>query len=162
MSRMAEARLAGVVALTMGVVVLSGCGASDSGSTAASTAEMPQQTVAQLWGRKFVATAFDESAGERPPIADPKAVHVSFTSPKARGIGWEANCNSFGSPLRITSTKLLLSNVGGTLIGCAPQFEQEDEWLARFFEADPQWQLHGAHLTLSSEGEAVELVELGG
>jgi heat shock protein HslJ len=160
MSRMAEARLTGVAALTIGIVVLSGCGTSDSGSTAASTAEMPQQTAAQLWGREFVATAFDGSAGERPPIADPKAVHVSFTSPKARGIGWEANCNSFGSSLRITPTTLLLSEVGGTLVGCYPKFEREDDWLARFFEADPQWHLHGNELTLSSEGDAVELVEL--
>jgi heat shock protein HslJ len=144
------------VAVAMLVALIaSGCGTSREGSSSSPARIRP-------WGRDFVATSIRDTDRARQPISHPAQVSVSFTKPKGRGIGWEANCNGYGATLRITGRRLKLTGVSSTLAEClSRRSEQEDRWLADFFEADPQWRLHDVELTLSAKGKSIRLEELG-
>jgi heat shock protein HslJ len=136
-------------------LIVSGCGASREDSSSSPARVRP-------WGKDFVVTSIRDTDRARQPISHPGQVSVSFTKPKGRGIGWEANCNGYGATLRITDRTLKLTEVGSTLVECLPRRrEQEDRWLADFFEADPQWHLRGAELTLSAKGKSIRLEESG-
>jgi hypothetical protein len=50
-----------------------------------------------------------------------------------------------------------VDQVGGTLVGCEPEIEEEDEWVSHFMEADPEWRLEGEHLHLISDGAMITL-----
>jgi len=138
--------------VAIGAAIASGCGSSGDDSSVAAKA-------GQLWGRGFVATAVEDNGASPPPIAEPADVRVSFSKATDRGIGWEANCNSFGATVRITASRLEVSQAAGTLMGCEPELQQEDSWLADFFEADPDWRAEGTDLTLTAGDRVMELEE---
>lgn len=134
--------------MALAAAALSGCGSSGNQGH-----ELPSPL-----NRDFVATSVEGTPA--PPISEPAAVHVSFTKPAGRAISWEANCNSFFATVRVGARRLKLSEAGGTLVGCEPALEREDEWLNRFFESDPYWGVEGAALLLRSDGRVMKLREV--
>ena len=120
----------------------------------------------ELWGREFVGVSVEDEDAERPPLDRPRDLRVSFSKWKGgkgaraqQWIDWKANCNGYGSKLRIEADAFDLREVGSTLIGCPERPRQEDDWLWRFFESDPRWRLEGRDLVLSSDGAALRLRE---
>ena len=110
-----------------------------------------------IWGRHFVVTSVAGGDDEEPPVAQPVYIQLTFGSEKEHSVGWQARCNSFGGNVRFTATKMEVDGVGGTLVGCESDAEEEDEWLADFIQADPEWRLEGEHLRLSSDSGTIEL-----
>lgn len=109
-----------------------------------------------VWGRHFVVTSVS-GEDEEPPIARPIYIRLSFGTEKDHSVGWQASCNSFGGSVHFTATQMKVDQLGGTLVGCEPEVEEEDEWLTHFMEGDPEWHLEGEHLQLVADSGTIEL-----
>ncbi len=109
-----------------------------------------------IWERNFIVTSV---AGEddEPPVARPIYIRISFGSEREHSIGWQGRCNSFGGDVRFTATEMRIGEIGGTLIGCEPEVEEEDQWVAGFLAERPEWHLDGERLQLVSDDATVEL-----
>lgn len=155
-----------VALMLMGATVVVACaGSIDAQATVGAgqpVAEEPQTASRQLWGREFVAAFVKGIDGKQPPFAQPGDIQVSFSKGHAQGIGWKANCNSFGANVQIRADRLKVTGVVGTRIGCPPVTAREDRWLGHFFEADPKWRWRGTHLTLTSGDKVMQLEESRG
>jgi META domain len=115
-----------------------------------------------LWDQEFIGVSAKEKGEDRSPLARPKRLRVWFTREHdervdGQWIAWEARCNSYAGRLRITKTRLKIRGFGGTMMGCPPVTDREDTWLLRFFGSDPKWQWRSGRLTLSSNGDVIEL-----
>jgi heat shock protein HslJ len=94
---------------------------------------------------------------EAPPVTQPIDIRLSFSAEKEHSVGWQARCNGYGANVQFTATVMEVDQSGGTLIGCEPEIEKEDAWLANFMEADPEWRLEGEQLQLTSDDATIEL-----
>lgn len=116
-----------------------------------------RQIPADLEGRKFTSTAVTEN-GEPPALVRNTEIEVRFERRRDhRVVAWEAACNSYGSRVEIIADRLLLRAIMGTAMGCHPALEDQDDWLADFFDYDPHWRLSGDRLTLTSAETVIEL-----
>ena len=80
-------------------------------------------------------------------------ITISFGTEKNRDtLSWDAGCNSASADVEITDDRLVIDGdrVVTTLIGCPPDLAEQETWLFRFFDADPEWTLSGDELTLTS------------
>lgn len=110
----------------------------------------------EIWERDFVVTSVTGEDDE-PPVARPIRIRLSFSPERHHTFGWQARCNSFGGDVQFTATEMNVDQVGSTLVGCAQEVEEEDDWLADFMEADPEWRLDGERLQLISDSATIEL-----
>jgi heat shock protein HslJ len=148
-------------------ITISGCG--DSGDDKASglgddkASERPRAPAPQhpdeLWGLRFTSTAVTED-GEARPLVRNTRISGGFERDVGRDrMGWQAGCNGAGAKVRITDEELHTRLIASTLIGCAADLEQQDEWLSEFFRSNPSWRLSDRGLTLTSGGTVIELEE---
>jgi len=93
-----------------------------------------------------------------PPVSSPPSIRLGFGNEKEHGVGWTARCNSFGGNARITATKIEVDQVASTTVGCSGEREEEDDWLFRFMDSDPEWRMDGTELTLIANGTKIELM----
>lgn len=121
-------------------------------------ARFPQSSpLAQdIWGRDFIVTAVGGD-GETPPVRRPIQIRFSFSSERDHSVGWQARCNDFFGDAHVRAARIEVASAGSTEIGCEPAAEAEDEWLARFMEADPEWRLEGERLRLVSDRMTITL-----
>lgn len=93
-------------------------------------------------------------AGDRP-------LHVGFVrQERGDGLLWMTSCNTFGGDLAVGRDRLTVRDVGGTAAGCEEVQQEQEEWLADFFAADPHWRSLGEQLRLwTSDGRRIDLVE---
>lgn len=112
-----------------------------------------------IWGRSFVVTSVrGRRSGQVPPVRRPPEIRLGFSGKREHAVFWEAQCNSFGGDVHLTATEIKVERVVGTLIGCLGGREREDQWLSRFMELGPEWQLAGTRLTLASGSAEIELM----
>jgi heat shock protein HslJ len=131
------------------LVALVACGSGDDEAA---------QTPADLLGRTFTSTAVTED-GEPRPLVPGTRIEVSFAVREEHWpIGWKAGCNSlFGTDAEITADRLVVREIGGTLVGCRNDLQAQEDWLSGFLESAPEWRLSGDHLTLTSGRTVIEL-----
>lgn len=75
-------------------------------------------------------------------------------------IRWRISCNTAGGRVTISADRLTVGEVGSSAVGCGPEKEAEDTWIASFFDSSPGWTLDGTRLTLRSEGTVIVLDEV--
>jgi heat shock protein HslJ len=134
--------LAGALAL------VSGCGGDDDG--AASPERAP--TADALAGTTFVST---EAEGYE--FVDGTALTLGF--PEAGKLTAASGCNSYFGDFRIESGVLTVGQLGGTLIGCPPELQRQDEWVSEFLSSGPRIALAGDTLTLTGSDATITLVD---
>jgi hypothetical protein len=102
-------RVAVMLGSALSLVVVGACGSGDDEAA---------QTPADLMGRAFASTAVTED-GEPRPLVPGTRIEVSFGDGEDWPIGWKAGCNSlFATDADITAHRLVVREIGGTLIGC--------------------------------------------
>lgn len=112
----------------------------------------------RLQGRTFVSSAVTDHGLLRPLVAGTQ-IRLTFTT---ETLGAEAGCNTLSFPLQIEPDRLVTGEAASTLIGCAPDREAQDQWLAGFLSADPAWVASGdGLLTLTNGDTTIVLNELG-
>jgi heat shock protein HslJ len=71
---------------------------------------------------------------------------------------FSAGCNSMNAGYELTDGTLgLTSEVAGTLMGCPPDLQEQDEWLSGFMADSPTATVDGDVLTLIAGDETLEL-----
>jgi heat shock protein HslJ len=140
-----DARITLAALLAAGVVLVAcGSGNDETGQN-------------DLLGRAFRSTAVTEDSEPRRLVPD---THITVTFEERAnedGVGWQAGCNTFGADAEITADSLVVGQIAGTEIGCPDDLQQQDEWLVDFFGSDPEWQLSGDSLSLTSHNTVIEL-----
>lgn len=131
----------------LGAFTLSCGGQSDDGNGGAGNGNGNGDSVVD---RTFL---FDSAEGFTPITGT--TPRVSFT---AGDISFNAGCNSHSGLYELEGGRLIVENLGSTLIGCEAALHEQDEWLAEFFTSSPLLNLAGDQLTL--EGSAATLVFL--
>lgn len=111
-------------------------------------------------GRAFRSVAVTTN-GERRELAAGTELELLFPEEQEAGLVFYAGCNRHGGPIEVTASHLDVDDrrFGGTAVGCAEDRVAQDEWLVRFFTADPQWVLDGDELLLDAGDTRIELVE---
>jgi heat shock protein HslJ len=128
-----------------------------------STSERPATDVhpapgRELLGRTFVSSAVTDHGLPKPLVAGTQ-IRLTFT---AETLGAEAGCNTLSFLLRIKADRLITGEGASTLIGCTPDRELQDQWLAGFLGADPTWAASSDGLLTLTNGETtIVLNELG-
>ncbi len=151
-------RLATAAAL-LALVLASGC--DDDDAVPAADPEPISHDAGDLWGHEFKSTAITEGGEPRPLVPDTRVTVTFDKSDSRQDIGFSAGCNSAGGPVEVEDQTLRVGRIASTLIGCEPDLARQDEWLFTFFESDPQWELAGDSLTLTSGDTRIELAEAG-
>jgi len=177
-------RLGTAFALVLAALALDGCGGSGDAppSSGAGRTESPVESAVRqgharksrtnhanpvgprlLWEHEYVGTSVRSRDGERVPIAFPEAVEVSisrweFPRGKRRtAIGWEARCNGYGTWGRVSQSRVHVGEISASAVGCDRERNEEDDWLADFFAADPFLRRDGDRLVLSARSKVLRL-----
>jgi heat shock protein HslJ len=96
-----------------------------------------------------------QSAQGYTPVAG-TTVRLSF---QAAELGISAGCNSYSGPYSLCDGKLCLSRLGGTEIGCPPELQAQDTWLAGFLQSSPGLTQAGPTLTLAGADATLEFLD---
>ncbi len=74
-----------------------------------------------------------------------------------------AGCNRLGAAVAagelLADGRLSIDGFGSTAKGCKPPLRAQDEWLTTFLVGKPSWHLDGDHLTLTSAGTTITLLD---
>jgi heat shock protein HslJ len=131
----------------LALTVLSGCGGDDDDRAGGSV-----PTAAALAGTTYVST---EVTGH--DLVEGRALTLGF--PEAGKLTAAAGCNSYFGDFGVTDGKLDVGQLGGTLIGCPPELQEQDEWMAAFLGSEPEVALDGDTLTRDRTDTTVTLVD---
>lgn len=148
-------RALALIAVLIATASFAACGQSASSGSA------PSQNADELRGRSFVSKAVSEGGRPRALVHDTQ-IRLSFSEEEGGDVvRWRAGCNDFGGDVEISTDRLAISRVVGTLIGCTGELPVQERWLANFFESDPGWQLEGDELSLTSGETEVRFQRTG-
>ncbi|MEU7909010.1 META domain-containing protein [Actinoplanes sp. NPDC049118] len=130
------------------VMSITGCG---QGGAAA-----PPPAAADIWGRTFVSapTAPDEESRE---LVEGTRLRLGFESGTVTA---EAGCNHLTGRAAVDGDRLVVSDVGGTMMACSTELMDQDTWLTDFLQQEPRWRLDGDTLVLSAGTTRLRLVDI--
>ena len=130
--------------------LLAGCGNDNAGQ--------PELSAADLVGHSFASMEVTEGGKSRPLVGDTFIV-VVFAREDEDVVRFRAGCNTFGAGVEITPDRLLVGRIVGTAMRCPDELARQENWASDFFGSDPNWQLSGDVLTLTSSETVVEMEE---
>ena len=121
-------------------------------------AATPALAGGEPFGNSYVSTSI-EKEGERYELFDDKRLRVSFSGSDGQGsVGWRATCNEFFAPVQMEGNRLIIESAGSTLMECFPlRRMRQDNFIKRFFEADPTYVVSGNRLELSARDVVIHL-----
>lgn len=131
---------------------MGGSAGSPMGKTYLSTAVTEDGNPKQLVSETRVRLGFEEVPN--PNQEGPRVYDVLRAYAGCNWIGASAAAGELlaGGKLRIDGFEL-------TQIGCEPPLLAQDDWLCEFLMRQPNWHLDGDHLTLTSAGTTVTLLD---
>jgi hypothetical protein len=125
------------------------------------TSPAPNDHGAPLWGRWFRAENLRQDR-ELAPVAGDEPLYVGFLrQERGDSVVWMTSCNTFGGDLTVRPDRLRVRDIGGTAVDCEDEVQAfQEEWLADFFAANPDWRSVGDRLRLTaSDGRLIDLTE---
>lgn len=127
---------------------ITGCG--QSGAAA------PPPEAGGIWGRTFVSAP--AAAGEESRrLVGGTSLRLGFQS---GGVTAEAGCNHLTGRAALDGDRLVVSDVGTTMMACTPELMDQDAWLTAFLQGRPRWRLDGDTLVLSAGTTRLRLVDI--
>ncbi|MEU4216880.1 META domain-containing protein [Actinoplanes sp. NPDC026623] len=130
------------------IMSITGCG---QGGAAA-----PPPETGGIWGRTFVSAP--AAAGEESRrLAAGTRLRLGF---EPGGVTAEAGCNHLTGTAAVDGDRLVVSDVGGTMMACSPELMDQDAWLTAFLQERPRWQLDGDLLVLSTATTRLRLIDI--
>lgn len=75
------------------------------------------------------------------------------------GISVQAGCNTLGGTASLDGGVLSVSDLGTTEMGCSPDRHAQDQWIAEFLTASPEYVYEGDTLTLRDDATSIVLVD---
>lgn len=141
-------------ALSAAVIALlvSGCAASVGPSSGASSSpDAASGTLADLDGKTFRSTRL--TGHELVPNT---VVQLSFLDGR---LSASAGCNSSSGAVDVAGGRLVVGALATTMIGCPPELQAQDEWLAGVLSGSPAWSLREGVLTIDGGGSVLVMEE---
>lgn len=137
----------------LAVALLSACGRDESSPAPPAIGD---HSSVDLVGRSFASVRVLDAGRPRGLVGESR-IRISFSE---GSLGWRVSCNHFGADLEVARDRLITGDVVTTDIGCPPEEQEQDEWVASFLESDPSWRLTDQDLTLASGDDEITLVEV--
>jgi heat shock protein HslJ len=128
---------AGVILGAACAVCLSGCTGKDDTSTGAGAAG----------GEPLSGEYLLDGVDGYVPVAG-TTIRIEFSGNEVRFSG---GCNSYDGSFSVQGGVLVVTRVGSTGMGCAPELHLQDDWLEGFLTSRPALQLDGDTLILTGE-----------
>jgi heat shock protein HslJ len=75
---------------------------------------------------------------------------ITLTFHRDNSVSAYAGCSQLSASARLSGRKLITGPIRQTLVGCDASRADQDQWLASFLTANPQWRLAGNQLHLTS------------
>lgn len=75
---------------------------------------------------------------------------ITLTFHRDNSVSAYAGCSQLSASAHLSGGRLITGPIRQTLIGCDPSRADQDQWLASFLTANPQWHLAGNQLKLTS------------
>lgn len=98
-------------------------------------------------GRIWVSTAVTVAREPRPLVRGTQ-IRLMFAGGT---LNVEAGCNMLSFPVTVEADRFVTGEGFSTRIGCSPELEAQDEWIAEFFgNSDPGWIMAEGILTLTA------------
>ncbi len=142
------------VSVVLLALVLNACGDDDGGEVDTGGDETTPVTIEDLEGRAFESTS---STGY--DLVEGSTVSLTFAEGR---ISANAGCNTQNGDVEISDNTLVLtSEMASTMMGCEQALMDQDQWLAEFLGSEPEVALDGDTLTLTGDGETLELTAEG-
>jgi len=141
------------VPVLLAVSLLTACGGDDDadsgggGSTTSATIDID--------GRTFLSTTVTVG-GQDHPLVGGTRISLTFTDGR---IGASAGCNTMGGDYTLEGDTLRVGGLSTTEMGCDPERDAQDTWLADVLTGSPTLRLSGSELTLTTEDAAITLVD---
>ena len=109
-------------------------------------------------GAAFVATSVTVDGAER-PLVEGTELRVDLQDGT---LGMSAGCNGMSVDYSVEGSTLVTGDqVAGTLIGCEPDLQAQDEWIAELLTRDMDVDLDGDRLVLTAGDTVLTLVDAG-
>ncbi|MEV4637537.1 META domain-containing protein [Actinoplanes sp. NPDC049548] len=105
-----------------------------------------------LWDRTFVSA---DDAGRQ--LVPGTRVRLTFTPGT---VAAEAGCNHLTGRLAVEGDRLVVTDVGGTMMACSPERMNQDTWLTTFLQQRPRWELDADTLVLTTGDDRLRLVDV--
>lgn len=84
---------------------------------------------------------------------------ITLTFPEAAKISANAGCNHLFGKVVFEGDRMVVTEMGGTDMGCDQARHDQDKWLTGFLQAKPRWSQNGDTLKLTGEGQAITLTD---
>ncbi|MFI7597465.1 META domain-containing protein [Actinoplanes sp. NPDC049681] len=127
------------------IMAMAGCGGQ--GDAAA-----PSPSGSELADRTFVSA---DDPGAR--LVAGTRVRLTF---RPGTLAAEGGCNHLTGKLAVEGDRLVVTDVGGTLMACSPELMEQDAWLTAFLQARPHWEFDAGTLVLSTGTDRLRLVDV--
>jgi heat shock protein HslJ len=124
------------------VVAVSGCATANPGGSDGGSLEK----------RTFLSTS------SKPRSLLP-GTRIWLSFPEKGQIAAQAGCNHLFGKLAFDADKLVVTEMGGTDMGCEQPRMEQDQWLTTFLTSRPTWKLNGDELTLTSGETQLKLLD---
>jgi heat shock protein HslJ len=134
------------VLILLTVVAFAACGSGESDGSGAGSSG------GELKGRTFLSRAV---AGH--DLVEGTELRVTFNADGT--LSASAGCNQFVGELVIDGDSLVVTNLGGTEMGCDEARHAQDEWFTGLLSDRPAYRLSGSDLTLTQGDVSIELVD---
>lgn len=141
MARILNAALVAVLVTTIGA-----CGREGAGAPGSTWPE----------GRTFVSTEVTENAAPRPLVG---GTPITLWFRPDRAVGATAGCNHLSGEGRLDDGRLVVTDLGGTLMGCDSARSEQDRWLGEFLGGKPTFSLTGDNLVLSRDNVQITFID---
>jgi heat shock protein HslJ len=145
--RMAMLRL--TTAAVLLALIVAGC------TTGANPSPSDRPDPGTIDGRAFLSSDITQD-GEPFPLVDGTQVRLAFGDGQ---ITANAGCNTIGGTYRVENGRLLFEGGSMTEMGCDPSLHDQDEWVSEFLGSNPELDLAGDDLTLTSGGVVMTLAD---
>ena len=109
-----------------------------------------------LAGRTFLSVPAEPGEGGM-RLVEGTRVRLSFEKGTVKA---QAGCNLLRGDVAADGDRLVVSEVGTTLIGCSPELTDQDTRLSRFLQDGPRWQVDGDTLLLTTHETRLRLVDI--
>jgi heat shock protein HslJ len=107
-------------------------------------------------GRTFVLSSATDAGTPKQFVAGTR-VQLQFFD--ANRLGLTAGCNSMSGSGSLDKDRLVVGDLAATEIACPPERHRQDEWLAAFLTAGPNWRLTGDTLVLTARDAELRFVD---
>jgi heat shock protein HslJ len=140
-----------LILMTIATVAIAGCGGAGRGAN-------PQATSSSggVWGRTFVSISATVGGSTKELVAG-TSVQLTFHRGEVRA---HAGCNQLFGRASTDGDRLVVSEVGGTLMACDQGLADQEAWLRNLLEGGPRWRLSDDNLVLNVGDTELRLVDV--